>query len=188
MQHPSCRATKISQALALLDFEAKPWLQSHAWHTSASLQDMRALLLDLKQATGAQSLGHGSICDRLKIGYMGSVATSHGKAQQLASHQLCTRRNTELEPSGPTICAAQPGTTFVIQDLYYNLEQRRKVYVQPVPIQYEIPLHRVSVHACMHVSLQALGTGAEEYARILDLVGKSAISRPDVAFSCKKQV
>ena len=110
MQHPSCRATKISQALALLDFEAKPWLQSHAWHTSASLQDMRALLLDLKQATGAQSLGHGSICDRLKIGYMGSVATSHGKAQQLASHQLCTRRNTELEPSGPTICAAQPGT------------------------------------------------------------------------------
>ena len=40
----------------------------------------------------------------------------------------------------------------------------------------------------MHVSLQALGTGVEEYARILDLVGKSAISRPDVAFSCKKQV
>ena len=150
MQHPSCRATKISQALALLDFEAKPWLQSHAWHTSASLQDMRALLLDLKQATGAQSLGHGSICDRLKIGYMGSVATSHGKAQQLASHQLCTRRNTELEPSGPTICAAQPGTTFVIQDLYYNLEQRRKVYVQSVPYSMRFRfIGYLCMHACM---------------------------------------
>ena len=150
MQHPSCRATKTSQALALLGFEAKPWLQSHAWHTSASLQDMRALLLDLKQATGAQSLGHGSICDRLKIGYMGRVATSHGKAQQLASHQLCTCRNTELEPSGPTICAAQPGTTFVIQDLYYNLEQRRKVYVQPVPYSMRIRfIGYLCMHACM---------------------------------------
>ena len=27
-----------------------------------------------------------------------------------------------------------------------------------------------------------------EYSRILDLVGKYAVSRPDVAFSCKKQV
>lgn len=150
MQHPSCRATKTSQALALLGSEAKPWLQSHAWHTSASLQDMRALLLDLKQAIGAHSLGHGSICDRLKIGYMGSVATSHGKAQQVASHQLCTRRNTELEPSGPTICAAQPGTTFVIQDLYYNLEQRRKVYVQPVPYSMRFRfIGYLCVHACM---------------------------------------
>lgn len=38
------------------------------------------------------------------------------------------------------------------------------------------------------VLVQALGSGAEEYARILDLVGRYAISRPDVGFSCKKQV
>ena len=36
--------------------------------------------------------------------------------------------------------------------------------------------------------MQALGSAAEEYSRILDLVGKYAVSRPDVAFSCKKQV
>ena len=50
-------------------------------------------------------------------------------------------------------------------------------------------IHSVK-HVCMRIcaSLQALGTGAEEYSRILDLVGRFAISRPDVAFSCKKQV
>lgn len=36
--------------------------------------------------------------------------------------------------------------------------------------------------------MQTLGSGAEEYARILDLVARYAISRPDVGFSCKKQV
>ncbi|BDA41574.1 DNA mismatch repair protein Mlh1 [Coccomyxa sp. Obi] len=68
-------------------------------------------------------------------------------------------RNTVLEPPGPLPCAAQNGTTFIVDDLFYNNEQRRK----------------------------ALGSGAEEYARILDLVGRYAISRPDVGFSCKKQ-
>lgn len=36
--------------------------------------------------------------------------------------------------------------------------------------------------------MQALGSASDEYARILDLVGRYAIARPDVAFSCKKQV
>lgn len=36
--------------------------------------------------------------------------------------------------------------------------------------------------------MQALGSASDEYARILDLVGRYAIARPDVGFSCKKQV
>ena len=72
---------------------------------------------------------------------------SYGKALQIASQQVGTRRNTELEPSGPVTCAAQPGTTFVIQDLYYNLEQRRKVYVLPAP--YSVRFRTIK-QPCMH--------------------------------------
>lgn len=32
-----------------------------------------------------------------------------------------------LEPPGPLPCAAQNGTTFIVDDLFYNNEQRRKV-------------------------------------------------------------
>ncbi|CAL5222516.1 g4891 [Coccomyxa viridis] len=85
-----------------------------------------------------------------------SVVTRHTAS---AAGLKASYRNTALEAPGPVTCAAQPGTTFVIEDLYYNLEQRRK----------------------------ALGSAAEEYSRILDLVGKYAVSRPEVAFSCKKQ-
>ena len=36
--------------------------------------------------------------------------------------------------------------------------------------------------------LQALKAGAEEYGRILELLGRYAIFKEGVAFSCKKQV
>ena len=36
-------------------------------------------------------------------------------------------RNTALEQPGPVPCAAQQGTTFVVEDLFYNMSQRRKV-------------------------------------------------------------
>ena len=35
---------------------------------------------------------------------------------------------------------------------------------------------------------QALKAGAEEYSRILDLLGRYAVFKEGVAFSCKKQV
>ncbi|CAL8460507.1 g36 [Coccomyxa elongata] len=102
------------------------------------------------------------------LGFRGEALASISTAAHLtvitktaaAVAGLKTRyRNTILEPPGPLPCAAQNGTTFIVDDLFYNNEQRRK----------------------------ALGSGAEEYARILDLVGRYAISRPDVGFSCKKQ-
>ncbi|KAK9905111.1 hypothetical protein WJX75_009823 [Coccomyxa subellipsoidea] len=79
-------------------------------------------------------------------------------AAAVAGLKICYK-NTVLEPPGPLPCAAQNGTTFIVDDLFYSNEQRRK----------------------------ALGSAAEEYARILDLLGRYAISRPDVGFSCKKQ-
>lgn len=101
---------------------------------------------------------------------------------------LC--RNTALEAPGPVTCAAQPGTTFVIEDLYYNLEQRRKVgqlrLAQPVLTARRN--YSTSHDYIPTKLLQALGSAAEEYSRIVDLVGKYAVSRPDVAFSCRKQV
>ena len=84
-------------------------------------------------------------------------------------------------------CAAQPGTTFVIEDLYFNLEQRRKVSQSSRPF---LPLYLSTCHITVSrfPPVQALGSAAEEYSKILDLVGKYAVSRPEVAFSCKKQV
>jgi hypothetical protein len=95
-------------------------------------------------------------------------------------------RNTLLEAPGPVPCAAQQGTTFVIEDLFYNIDQRRKVGTscQPQALSAQHCMSRSAKEIC---PAQALGSASEEYGRILDLLGRYAIARPDVAFSCKKQ-
>ncbi len=40
-------------------------------------------------------------------------------------------RNTVMEPPGAVSRAAQQGTTFVIEDLFYNMDQRSKVCGAP---------------------------------------------------------
>ena len=80
----------------------------------------------------------------------------------------------------------------MIQDLYYNLEQRRKVDLSPFWPSFGLHdlrcFEKFTSGNVLVPRMQALSSGAEEYSRILDLVGKYAVSRPDVAFSCKKQV
>jgi len=95
-------------------------------------------------------------------------------------------RNTILEPPEPLPCAAQNGTTFIVDDLFYNNEQRRKVLLNIVSQCFSSNIKQLYTHP--FALKQTLGSGAEEYARILDLVARYAISRPDVGFSCKKQV
>lgn len=51
-----------------------------------------------------------------------------------------------------------PGTTMLVEDLFFNMATRRK----------------------------ALKSAAEEYARILDVVSKYAIYRAGVALVCKR--
>eukprot|EP00899_Mesostigma_viride_P028828 jgi/Mesvir1/912/Mv17473-RA.2 len=62
-------------------------------------------------------------------------------------------------PPGPVPCAGVKGTTLVVEDLFYNVPTRRK----------------------------ALRAPSEEYARILDVMGRYAVFKNGVSFSCKKQ-
>ncbi|QLL30452.1 hypothetical protein HG536_0A02690 [Torulaspora globosa] len=58
----------------------------------------------------------------------------------------------------PRPMAGRDGTVILVEDLFYNMPSR----------------------------LQALRSPGEEYTKILDVVGRYAIHRQDVAFSCKK--
>eukprot|EP00884_Botryococcus_braunii_P016648 jgi/Botrbrau1/3667/Bobra.0008s0002.1 len=63
-----------------------------------------------------------------------------------------------MEEGGPKPCAAVPGTTILVEDLFYNSVTRRK----------------------------ALKSGGEEYSRILDMLSRYAVYKAGVAISCKK--
>ena len=65
-----------------------------------------------------------------------------------------------MEPPGPVPCAAQQGTTFVIEDLFYNIDQRRKVS------QGSLQCNEVlsSKHAC-HIA--AIFPGCRPWQRML---------------------
>ncbi|KAF2459092.1 DNA mismatch repair protein mutL [Lineolata rhizophorae] len=58
----------------------------------------------------------------------------------------------------PKACAGRIGTQITVEDLFYNIPNRRR----------------------------AFRSASEEYAKILDLVGRYAIHCTNVAFSCKK--
>ena len=68
---------------------------------------------------------------------------------------------TPIKPGGsadPKPCAGKQGTQITVEDLFYNVPSRRR----------------------------AFRSISEEYARILDIVGKYAVHCKGVAFSCKK--
>lgn len=63
-----------------------------------------------------------------------------------------------LVDPGPKPCAAVPGTTILVEDLFYNVPTRRKV----------------------------LKNTNEEYSRILDIVGRYAVYCQGVGFTVKR--
>ena len=64
-----------------------------------------------------------------------------------------------MDPGGPLPCAGVPGTTLLVEDMFYNVPQRQKAIKSP----------------------------SEEYARILDVVGRYAIFSNRTGFSVKRQ-
>lgn len=65
----------------------------------------------------------------------------------------------KMDDDGPKPCAGVPGTTILVEDLFYNVPTRRK----------------------------ALKSPSEEYGRILDVISKYAVLKHGVSFTCKKQ-
>ncbi|TKA63153.1 hypothetical protein B0A49_10475 [Cryomyces minteri] len=63
------------------------------------------------------------------------------------------------QSADPKPCAGRQGTQITVEDLFYNVPTRRR----------------------------AFRSASEEYAKILDLVGRYAVHSAGVAFSCKKQ-
>jgi DNA mismatch repair protein MLH1 len=62
------------------------------------------------------------------------------------------------QSSDPKACAGRQGTQIAVEDLFYNVPTRRR----------------------------AFRSSSEEYAKIIDMVGKYAVHCKGVAFSCKK--
>ena len=63
-----------------------------------------------------------------------------------------------MDPAGPKPCAGMPGTTMLVEDMFYNVPARQK----------------------------AIRTGSEEHARILDMVGRYAIFATAVGITVKR--
>lgn len=68
-------------------------------------------------------------------------------------------RDGEMLLPGPKMCAANPGTTITVEDLFFNSPTRRKSFKN----------------------------GGEEYTRILDIVGRYAVLNYHVAIAVKRQ-
>ncbi|KAK9796301.1 hypothetical protein WJX73_009226 [Symbiochloris irregularis] len=89
------------------------------------------------------------------IAHLTVTTMTHG-----ATHGLkVAYRDGVMDPAGPKPCAANPGTTILVEDLFYNSSTRKK----------------------------ALKASSDEYGRILDMLGCYAVFKAGVAFSCKKQ-
>ncbi|PHH87255.1 hypothetical protein CDD83_9121 [Cordyceps sp. RAO-2017] len=63
------------------------------------------------------------------------------------------------QPAEPKAVAGRPGTQITVEDLFYNVPTRRRAFRSP----------------------------ADEFNKIIDMVGRYAIHRTGVAFTCKKQ-
>jgi DNA mismatch repair protein MLH1 len=64
-----------------------------------------------------------------------------------------------LYAANPKACAGNQGTTIIVEDLFYNMETRRR----------------------------ALRTASDEYNKILDVVTRYAVHNSKAGFSLKKQ-
>ena len=64
-----------------------------------------------------------------------------------------------MEAKGPLPCAGTLGTTLLVEDMFYNVPQRKKAIKSP----------------------------SEEFARILDVVGRYAVFSNGTSFSVKRQ-
>ena len=64
-----------------------------------------------------------------------------------------------MDAAGPRPCAGVGGTTMLVEDMFYNVPQRQK----------------------------AIKSASEEYARILDVVGRYAVFASRAGFSVKRQ-
>ncbi|KAH9822544.1 hypothetical protein DFH28DRAFT_1181229 [Melampsora americana] len=90
-----------------------------------------------------------------------TVATKTRDASVGWKAQYSDSRLAPLKPGAPVepqACAGNYGTVITVEDMFYNVPQRRK----------------------------ALQSGAEEYRKIVDVVSKYAIHNEGVAISCKK--
>jgi DNA mismatch repair ATPase MutL len=69
-----------------------------------------------------------------------------------------SRSDGVMDPAGPKPCAGMPGTTMLVEDMFYNVPTRQK----------------------------AIRSGSEEHARILDMVGHYAIFATAVGMTVKR--
>ena len=63
-----------------------------------------------------------------------------------------------MDAAGPKPCAGVPGTTMLVEDMFYNVPARQK----------------------------AIRSGSEEHARILDMVGRYAVFATGVGITIKR--
>ena len=63
-----------------------------------------------------------------------------------------------MDAAGPKPCAGVPGTTMLVEDMFYNVPARQK----------------------------AIRSGSEEHARILDMVGRYAVFATRVGVTVKR--
>ncbi|KAK9820739.1 hypothetical protein WJX74_008211 [Apatococcus lobatus] len=89
------------------------------------------------------------------VAHMAVTTMQHDAVHGLSA----SYRDGIMDPGGPNPCAAVPGTTITVEDLFYNVLTRKK----------------------------ALKNGAEEYSRILDLVSRYAVFKAGTGFTVKRQ-
>ena len=94
-------------------------------------------------------------------------------------------RDGEMDAAGPKPCASVQGTTLLVEDLFYNVNTRKQVkHLQGVFVRNTDGCNAMILAQCM----QALKSSNDEFSRILDIVGRYAVYKAGVAFSCKRQV
>ncbi|KAA8496638.1 DNA mismatch repair protein Mlh1 [Porphyridium purpureum] len=120
--------------------------QRHATSKIASLQDLRTA-----HTYGFRGEALASISQVARVKVV-SMVREHTHALEAAYH------DGELVAGFPKKVAGNPGTTIVVEDLFYNMPTRRR----------------------------SMRPASEEYRAVLDVVGKYAIRHHRKSFTCKK--
>jgi len=103
----------------------------------------------------------------------------------LTSLHVVMCRDGEMDAAGPKPCASVQGTTLLVEDLFYNVNTRKQVkHLQCVFVWNTDGGNAIILAQCT----QALKSSSDEFSRILDIVGRYAVYKAGVAFSCKRQV